>query len=285
MVTVRDAAVTARGLASFFYFIFVGALREGVGSVLRSSTTGRTPVVFFPRCTRAWLPMVARLGAMCAVVVIDFCIDVAWYFLGLLDLALTRNNFVLPKFYWFLNAGGSPPSYTQYNMSTVNATFGLDFADVDLDGDIDICMTTSDSPNGSMFWLENDGAGTSFTSHTVAIGLSYGTTVLCRDFDLDGDVDVLVGMFTGSNFYINTGANSLVFQRSAIAETGIPEQFVSLDVNNDGRLDVVGSMRLSNVIKWFGNPYYVTCRSLAAPVAVNVSACARVLTSSSCRVC
>lgn len=90
---------------------------------------------------------------------------------------------------WYENDGTA--NFTEHVVSGPDAHGGLNVADLDGDGDIDILAAygpTSDSTG--LYWYENDGAG-SFERHTITADPTNPIAVTGADFDNDGDVDVL----------------------------------------------------------------------------------------------
>ena len=112
------------------------------------------------------------------------------------------------------------------------------FGDYDADGDLDLAVTGSNSVGGTYHSMvyANDGAG-NFTHMQNLFGV-YRSSCAWGDYDNDGDLDVALMGYTGTNLYHfiyeNTGAG-LVLWKSL---TGICEGSLSwADVDGDGDLD------------------------------------------------
>ncbi|MBW2256991.1 MAG: VCBS repeat-containing protein [Deltaproteobacteria bacterium] len=85
-------------------------------------------------------------------------------------------------------------SWTEHTIASDVDYFSVDAADMDGDGDVDV-VGGAHQGNGEVFLYENDGSGTSWTTHTVDPGDSSvidhhdGTQIV--DMDLDGDLDII----------------------------------------------------------------------------------------------
>lgn len=138
-------------------------------------------------------------------------------------------------------------------------SFGVQTADLDGDGDLDI--TAADAlPNNSLYWFENDGSGT-FSKHLIqkddperlerhAIG----------DVDGDGRPDVVIvkNLFGDVLWFRNSGTpkDGQLWKRHEITKGKLKGAYdVALaDFDGDGDLDVAASSwRLSNNFVWFEN--------------------------------
>jgi hypothetical protein len=123
----------------------------------------------------------------------------------------------------------------------VSQNFGGAALDQDLDGDLDIFLTTTN--DARCVGLRNDG-GMSFTDVSSAAGLvEIGDNRHCSagDFDNDGWVDVAVGVADGENrLYRNLGDGTFLDVAGPAGVASTPRSFglVLEDFDNDGWLDV-----------------------------------------------
>lgn len=148
----------------------------------------------------------------------------------------------------YINDGSGDFSYSGANMFNNNGATAVDFADVDLDGDPDLCLagTSGSIPYTDIFL--NDGNG----NFTVQTGTSFSganqATVNFSDVDLDGDPDLLV---TGQE-YLNYTFQSDLYLNDGLGnfnafETDFPEitegdcEFVDIDNDGDQDLLITGS--------------------------------------------
>lgn len=166
-------------------------------------------------------------------------------------------------------------------------SYGLDAADLDGDGDLDI--TSSDTRNFKVYWFENAGQG-KFLEHLIEDGDRLGvfgditgeaiansvqgdatynrwfTTPrlerhMIGDVNADGKADLVIveNLFGDVSWYKNSGtpAKDAVWQRFTITRHTIPGAYdvAVVDLDGDADLDVaVSTWRLSNKFVWFENP-------------------------------
>lgn len=128
------------------------------------------------------------------------------------------------------------------NMGRSNA---VAFADVDIDGDLDLFVTNEE---GSNRLFENNGTG-HFTDITLASGLTSASGGMCASFadvDNDGYPDLCVSFWYPCNkLYINESKSGRIFFRDvtdlsdlANAAPSKSNAVAFADVNNDGFIDL-----------------------------------------------
>jgi len=119
------------------------------------------------------------------------------------------------------------------------------FADVDLDGDLDLFVTNEDSSNRL---YENDGTG-HFTDITATSGLSSNKGGMCASFadiNKDGLPDLCVSFWYPTNrLYVNESKEGNIYFREITAQTDIAKAppaksngVTFADINNDGNIDL-----------------------------------------------
>ncbi|MFK8017664.1 MAG: FG-GAP repeat domain-containing protein [Gammaproteobacteria bacterium] len=120
--------------------------------------------------------------------------------------------------------------------------------DVDGDGDLDLVLAQEFSTN---LLLRNDGSGNfSVTLGDVVGGDGDNEDLLLQDFDNDGDLD----MFTVHEddrihaFLLNDGQGRFTDASNRIAVSSIANAAEAIDLNNDGRLDVILGNRGTNLV-------------------------------------
>lgn len=118
---------------------------------------------------------------------------------------------------------------------------GVSFCDFDMDGVEDLSLTSG--PGEAVYVLAN--SGNSFDDITAQLGLTdrfESETILWADYDNDGDRDLFIINFFGSDkLYRNDGPNGFVDYSGAagILPDSFPSTAAALaDVDNDGWLDL-----------------------------------------------
>ncbi len=172
------------------------------------------------------------------------------------DLDLLVSDYA-SNFYYFQNNGtNTTPSFA----SAVNNPFGLaapfayayvisiDFGDIDGDGDFDLI---AGDYYGNLAYYQNTGtaAAPAFAAavpapFSIATFPTTHSAPRFGDLDMDGDLDLLVGSYTGPLYYYqNTGtATSPAFGASQLNPFGITPPVVYLSVPDIGDLDRDGDM-------------------------------------------
>lgn len=149
----------------------------------------------------------------------------------------------------------------------VNGAFfpvtGLEVADLDADGDVDLLATRES--NGTVIWFENeDGLGTFAAAEVVEWGRQGPNAAFPADMDGDGDIDAITAVQLGTG----TGAYSeLAWHEIGDSDSPSPRALMiagsqtapvvaldAADVDGDGDADVVTASSVSGALEWYGNP-------------------------------
>ena len=163
----------------------------------------------------------------------------------------------------YLNDGSGNFTKSPQGLSG-SSTFGLQFGDLDLDGDLDVFVVHGDQRGGNFadeIWT-NDGTGM-FSKTSQRLGRSNGRAVRLGDLDDDGDLDAVVGNGTTLEnignvkgqpnvIWLNDGkGNFSEWQEMGNAATSAAALG---DLDNDGDLDAVfGNIDQHNDV-WFNTP-------------------------------
>ena len=165
------------------------------------------------------------------------------------------------KVVWHRNLDGQGNfGSEQIITSNALAILGLEIADLDTDGDIDILYRTN---LDTIVWLENlDGLGT-FGPERLVSQTGFPDTVSAADLDEDGDSDLLAIVNNSSGqqlvWYENTDGSGTFSAEIHIdtQEFWNPAQAITADIDNDGDLDIVSSYAtfVNNTTKmvWYEN--------------------------------
>lgn len=174
---------------------------------------------------------------------------------------------------FFMNNGSGGFTFNQGGLGDdVNGgNYGSIWIDYDNDRDLDLFIAKcrgGQSLSAIDEMHRNNGDGT-FTNVADAIGLAHGFhqswSSAWGDYDLDGDLDVVVGASSdafGSHIVMrnDNGTFTDVTVGSGLdTHTGLSTEWTTHDFNNDGRLDILG-----------GGALYIGTGDLTFELAVNV---------------
>ncbi len=108
---------------------------------------------------------------------------------GWMDVLSASSND--DKIAWYKNSGGSPPSWTTYNISTVaDVARSVYAADVDGDGRVDV-LSASDNDRKIAWYRNGGGSPVTWTPYIISSAANGAVSVFATDVDGDGWVDVL----------------------------------------------------------------------------------------------
>ncbi len=113
-------------------------------------------------------------------------------------------------------------------------------ADLDFDGDIDLAVVNNRPGTANLDILKNDGSG-SFSLHVTYPLSIMGNSISGADFDLDGDIDLVLSSYwgTSNNLYVMLNTGNATFTGPSIYTAGSSAHGVAAkDVDNDGDADI-----------------------------------------------
>jgi hypothetical protein len=153
---------------------------------------------------------------------------------------------------WWENMDGAGTVWTEHTVDgDFDGAVSVHAADLDGDGDTDVLGAASNADN--IAWWENtDGAGTTWTEHTVDGGVDGVHSVFAADVDGDGDRDIL-GAARDSDFlywWENNGTSYWQRRYIEFGITGVLSVYVA-DVDGDGSIDVLSAARDVDDIVWW----------------------------------
>jgi len=130
-------------------------------------------------------------------------------------------------------------------------------ADIDADGDVDICGASSGG-DGVAWWENVNGSGTNWAPHAVSNTFNTAKSVFVADVDGDGDLDVLGASEEDDDvawWENKTIHRSAVFPVAHVVDgsfNGAWSVFAT-DVDGDGDPDVLGAAENANDVTWWEN--------------------------------
>jgi hypothetical protein len=183
------------------------------------------------------------------------------YTSGTNDYDFDDANGIVQLFYGTANQWSSATT-----IASLNNAMGLFIIDIDSDGDDDV-FASSYQNTGAIYWYENDGTGSSWTSHTVATNVPYVNELYVWDIDGSNTYDCVVAYdYTGSSSSIIYYSGPSAANLKTAANWGTPTTIASLsngkveeirirnmDTDNDFDVVAVDSNPLNNQLVWHEN--------------------------------
>lgn len=177
------------------------------------------------------------------------------------DLDLTSSDTTNDLLLWFENDGKGNLTQRLIYEKDPGWFERHSIADINGDGHLDVAIVKNKV--GDLLWFENSGKprdGKLWKRHVITKATLPGVyDVTLGDFDGDGDLDCAVSSYARGNlfaWYENHGQPAtgkpwtMHFIEKNITGTRTIE---AVDINRDGKLDLLGTGRLANVILWYEN--------------------------------
>jgi hypothetical protein len=160
---------------------------------------------------------------------------------GDLDLLLTGYSTEGPITRVYRNDGGNPTAFTRLGASLTGVYEGAGrWGDYDNDGDLDILLT-GEFGAGYLTWIYRNNGNNTFTQVETGLPALRLSDAAWGDYDLDGDLDLLLVGSTGS------GRISRIYRNNAGSFSDIEAGLVGVgpgavawgDYDSDGDLDIL----------------------------------------------
>ncbi len=157
---------------------------------------------------------------------------------------------------WWENLDGSGYSWTEHVItSNFDGAHCVCAADIDGDGDMDVLGAARIAHD--IFWWENlNGSGTSWTAHPVNQQFSGASYVFAADINDDGDMDILGAAIYDDDitWWENQDGSGTSWIKYKIDDNYEGASSVySVDMDDDGDLDVLGTASGENDVSWWEN--------------------------------
>ncbi|MEM9557318.1 MAG: FG-GAP-like repeat-containing protein [Acidobacteriota bacterium] len=175
------------------------------------------------------------------------------------DLDLAGGSMNIDDVVWWRNSNGDAVTWVrQPNIdSTFNGTRGLDLADIDRDGDLDV-VAAAEFDDTVAWWENTVGDGSAWGPETTINTLTFdGAAALCTgDFDGDGAIDVAA---------VAEDGDAVAWWRNAAGDGSLwTETTIDLaydgghglragDLDGDGDLDLVTASRFDQDVSYWEN--------------------------------
>lgn len=218
-------------------------LRSGVNATLRLATNDGGGVFSI-------VDVDATVANGLAVAVADFDGD------GVVDFAVTTTTSVLV----YRSAGNPPGTWTEAVVSsTVALPSAIEADDLDDDGDPDFVVGNGTSGDIVVF-LNDGGVFTSVSLFPAGAGTQQRfpgvSSLVLRDYDLDGDVDIGATSATLDAISWWEAAGSAIWLRhDVVTDFDGANAMAPGDIDGDGDPDIVATAALSNAVVWWRTHY------------------------------
>ncbi len=186
--------------------------------------------------------------------------------LAIADLDGINGNDIIAGSYtndtviWYPNNGTGGFGAGQVISNDVGGAGQVTVTDINNDGNLDVSAAAYDG--NEAVWFAGNGDGTFGTKQVIASVIMPGN-VTFEDFDLDGDLDALIGYIDGAtggtieiyyNQYVESGTMTVSWIKDTVTvNSGNLFLFVAAfaDVNDDGVLDIIKTDLNSGDVAWY----------------------------------
>ena len=157
---------------------------------------------------------------------------------------------------WYENVDGLGSFGTQQNIGiNIDAATSVYTVDIDNDGDIDV-LSSSETDNKIVLYKNTNGLGAFGGEEIVTDQANEAQSVFAEDLDGDNDIDVISVSREDDKiaWYRNLdGQGSFSEQLTIVSNIDGPWSMQSVDLDNDGDIDVISSSTTDGKIAWFEN--------------------------------
>jgi hypothetical protein len=172
------------------------------------------------------------------------------------DLDIIGAGFYADEIAWWENDDGSGTSWTKHSVDgDFDGALYVYAADVNGDDDLDI-LGAGYYPDDITWWENTDGAGTSWTEHTVDGAFDGAISVNAADVDGDGDMDVLgaAWLLDDISWWENDDGSGTSWTKHTVDDDfDGPRSVYAADVDGDDDLDILGAGFYADEITWWEN--------------------------------
>lgn len=157
---------------------------------------------------------------------------------------------------WWENTDGSGTAWTKHTIdSFFDGARAVYAADIDNDGDLDV-LGAANGADDITWWENTDGAGTSWTEHTIDSFFDGAWSVFASDVDGDNDLDVLGAAFDADDitWWENMDGSGTTWIEHTVSGTFDGAISVhAADIDDDGDIDILGAGFYANDVTWWEN--------------------------------
>ncbi|HKX45322.1 MAG TPA: VCBS repeat-containing protein, partial [Planctomycetota bacterium] len=163
--------------------------------------------------------------------------------------------------YLLLNDGtGAFTDSSNLIPSTSGNVYEAEASDLDGDTDLDLFFVSLGSFAEGPMRNNLVGLGSLTFTPGVQIGTGDDNEIVMIDFDMDGDLDAMVGALgqTSEKMAVNNGAGTFAYQTPFTAISDSTLDATAVDLDNDGDYDIVTAQGESNSAQWNNKVYLNT---------------------------
>lgn len=174
------------------------------------------------------------------------------------DVIVTGANTDCNSVVWYKNNGTDFETWDRIIISDSLANgHGIYAGDIDNDGDVDVIATSQG--DGKISWFENiagNGDGSEWAEHIAIDNFPSSQAVCVADINNDGNLDI-IGASSEDNLIkclINSGEETIQWTEILIDdEMLLPHWIDTIDMDNDGDVDIYAAGYFSHEISWYEN--------------------------------
>ncbi len=172
-----------------------------------------------------------------------------------LDLDIAVAAFGGNDVVWMENLGDHPSEWLFHNVDDFfPAAASVNGRDLDGDGAVDLIGCAWNS--GEFAWWQNYGFGAAWTKYVIGTGFTNAHWVDTADVDSDGDFDVIGAAAVPGTivWWRNDGGTPIEWTMQIVDQNfGGARSAVPVDIDLDGRVDILGAALEDNEIAWWRN--------------------------------
>ena len=151
------------------------------------------------------------------------------------------------------NGNGTFLMPTPLQGSSTTIYRSIEAVDLDLDGDLDLLVTSQDTDE--VGWLENDGSANFSLFQLISNELNDPTRAFAADLDNDGDLDLVTSSHSDNKvtWFERTAGNTFDGPHIVVSNANGAECVYAADLDGDGLKDIMVAARWANRVAWYKN--------------------------------